>query len=64
MRDRAKNDIVLESMIFQKVIGPDIFHWIRHYVAEICALLGALVVTTVAETLDGKLKSIFVITFL
>ena len=32
------------SMIFQKCIGPDMFSWIRHYGAEVCALLSALLV--------------------
>ena len=42
LRDRAKNDIVLSGMIFQKCIGPDRFSWIRHYVVEVCALQSAL----------------------
>jgi len=44
LRDLAKNDIVLYSMIFQKCIGPDMFSWIRHYVLEVCALPSVLVV--------------------
>ena len=44
LRDIAKNDIVLYGMIFQKCIGPDVFSWIRHYVAEVCALPSALLV--------------------
>ena len=32
------------SMIFQKCIRPDIFSWIRHCVAEVCALQSALLV--------------------
>ena len=28
--------------MFQKGIGPDMFSWIRHYVAEVCALPSAL----------------------
>ena len=32
------------SMISQKVIGPDMFSWIRHYVAEVCALPSGLLV--------------------
>ena len=47
LRDRAKNDIVLYCMIFQKCIGPDMFSWIRHYVAEVCALPSALLVENV-----------------
>ena len=31
-------------MIFQKYIRPDMFSWIRHYVAEVCALPSALLV--------------------
>ena len=42
LRDKAKNDIVLYSMIFQKCIRPDMFSRIRHYVAEVCALSSAL----------------------
>ena len=42
LRDRAKNDTVLYSMIFQKCIGPDMFSWIRHYVADVCAPPSAL----------------------
>ena len=45
LRDRAKNDTVLYSMIFQKCIGPDMFSWIRNYVAEVCALPIALLVS-------------------
>ena len=44
MRDQAKNDIVLYSMIFQKFIGPDMFSCIRHYMVEVCALPSALLV--------------------
>ena len=44
LRDRAKNDIVLCSTIFQKCIGPDMFSWIRHYVVEVCAPPSALLV--------------------
>ena len=44
MRDGAKNDIVLYRMIFQICIGPDMFSWIRHYVAEVCAPPSALLV--------------------
>ena len=44
LRDRAKNDIVLYYMIFQKCIGPDMFSWIRHYAAEVCAPPRALLV--------------------
>ena len=47
MRDRAKNDRVLSSMIFLKGVGPDVFSWIRHYVAEVCALPSALPVNIV-----------------
>ena len=42
MRDRAKNDIVRCNIIFQKWTGPDMFSWVRYYVAEVCALLSAL----------------------
>ena len=42
MRDSAKNDRVLHGMIFQKCIGLDMFSWIRHYVAEVCARPSAL----------------------
>jgi len=38
LRDRAKNDIVLYHMIFQKCIGLDMFSWIRHDVAEVYTL--------------------------
>uniref|UniRef100_A0A8C4QIT4 Oxysterol-binding protein n=1 Tax=Eptatretus burgeri TaxID=7764 RepID=A0A8C4QIT4_EPTBU len=31
-------------MVFQKCIGPDMFSWIRHYGAEVCARPSALVV--------------------
>ena len=31
-------------MIFQKCIDPDMFLCIRHYMAEVCALLSALLV--------------------
>ena len=44
LRDSAKNDVVLHSMIFQKCIGPNMFSWIRHYVVEVCALPSALLV--------------------
>ena len=44
LRDRAKNDIVLYGMIFQKCIGPDMFSWIRHYMAEVCSLHSALLI--------------------
>ena len=44
MRDRAKNDIVLYSMRLKKCVGPDMFLWIRHYVAEVCAPPSALLV--------------------
>ena len=44
MRDGAKNDIVLYSKIFQKFIGPDMFFWVRHCVAVVCALQSALLV--------------------
>ena len=37
LRDRAKNDIVLYSMTYQKCIGLDIFSWIRHDMAAVCA---------------------------
>ena len=30
------------GVIFQKCIGPDMFYWIRHCVAEVCALPSAL----------------------
>ena len=33
LRDGAKNDMALYSMIFQKCIGSEMFSWIRHYVA-------------------------------
>jgi len=36
--------VVLYSMIFQKCIGSDMFAWIRHDAAEVCALPSALVV--------------------
>ena len=49
MRNRAKNDIALYYMIFLKCIGPDMFSWIRHYVAEVCALPSALLVAFVFE---------------
>ena len=52
LRDGAKNDIVLYIMIFQKCNGPDMFSWIRHYVAEVCALPGALLVVIVARNKD------------
>ena len=42
MRDLAKKDIVLHSTIFPKCIGPDMFSWIKHCVAEVCALPSAL----------------------
>jgi len=41
LRDRAKNDIILYSKIFQNCIGPDMFSWIRYYVAEVCTLPSA-----------------------
>ena len=41
MRDGAKNEKQY-SMIFQKCIETDMFHWIRHCVAEVCAPLSAL----------------------
>ena len=44
MRERAKNDVVLYSMVFQKCIGPDMFSWNRHYVAEVCAPPSTLLV--------------------
>ena len=44
LRDSAKNDKVLYSMTFQKCIGPNVFSWIRYYVAEVCALPSALLV--------------------
>ena len=31
-----------KSMIFQKCIGPNMFSWIRPYVAEVCALPSAI----------------------
>ena len=34
-------------MIFQKVIGPDMFSWISHYVEEVCSLPSALPVSIV-----------------
>ena len=37
----------ISSMIFQKCIGPNMFSWIRHYVAEVCALPSALLVISV-----------------
>ena len=38
LRDRAKSDIILHSMKFQKCIGPNMFSWIRHYVVEVHVL--------------------------
>ena len=32
------------STISQKCIGPDMFSWIRHYLAEVCAPPSALLV--------------------
>ena len=37
----------LYSMIFQKCIGSDMFAWIRHDAAEVCALPSALLVLPV-----------------
>jgi len=34
----------MNSMIFQKGIGSDMFYWIRHCVGEMHALLSALLV--------------------
>ena len=47
LRDKAKNDIVLYSMIFKKCIGLNMFLWIRYYVADICTLPSALPVLCV-----------------
>ena len=46
LRDRAKNDRVLHIMIFQKCNGPDMFLWIKHCSAEVCALSSALLVSS------------------
>ena len=35
---------VVGGMIFQKFIGSDMFYWIRHYGAQVCALASALLV--------------------
>ena len=45
LRDRARNDMVLYGMIFQKCNGLDMFSWIRPWVVEVCALPSALLVT-------------------
>ena len=41
-KDRPKT---IYSMIFQKVIEPDMFYWIRHCKVEVCALPSAVLVT-------------------
>ena len=40
--------VALYSMIFQEYIGPDMFSWIRHYMAEVCALPSVLRVNVFA----------------
>ena len=40
---------------FKKLIGPDMFHWIRHYMAEVCTLPSAyLLVNTWIEVTTVK----------
>ena len=52
--DGVKNNRVLKSMIFEKCIGPDMFSWIRHYVAEVCAPPSALLVFLCSATVSNK----------
>ena len=44
-------------MRFQKRIRPDMFSWIRHYVAELCALLSALLVKSVSGVCSLSITS-------
>ena len=46
----------ISSMIFQKCIGPDMFFWIRHCVAEVCTLPSALLLQVVNVNFCGSLK--------
>ena len=39
--------IALDSMIFQKCIGPDMFSWMRHFVVEVCAPPSAVLICLV-----------------
>ena len=39
-------------MLFQKVIGPDMFSWIWPYVVEVCAIPSALLVNLVIQGLS------------
>ena len=49
------------STISQKCIGPDMFSWIRHYMAEVCALPSALLVVSVSfQYLLSKAPCIYV----
>ena len=48
----------INCMIFQKRIGPDIFSWIRHYGAEVCAPPSALPVCNCYYKGGGHLSNL------
>ena len=44
-------------IISQKCIGPDMFSWVRHYMAEVCAPPSALLVASAFASAEPQVEN-------